>query len=331
VVGGFEQVCSLGLPTGFRQASMFGEIAAAGKSLGVMWFNDLGHQRRWQNNDSAKSQGSHAHLWLGSPWCHLLPNYEICSKTRPVLPAFDFDNEPRSYLLVMTNRPLKGPGVHMRLSLSKGTRGFYIHLFSDGDEHGLILASGASTNSQLLADLAILPVVVIQMSALADPAQVFEQGTDLAWQLMESEMARYSAVQRRNYQGAQPADRQSQAFDVLAGSRFLSGTLNIPLLSVVDVQQGLIVPKPGHLEAVCQADRSRRHWLPFEIGELSALAVTGREIDEDSSQHLKQPMTWSDRLRRRFWPDGLAKTLPEDALRSPGFSTGYANRLFGIC
>lgn len=266
--------------------------------------------------------GSCQSSYFSSSWFHILPNYEYCSKKKPILPAFSDDLEKTIYLFVMTNNPLNGDDLSLRVYKSAGGGFVSFTLFSDENkDRSMVLMRNGYINPYLLDDIDKVKIKVIQMSRISDFFTLINKSSEIAFNpVMNNGLSKYkSSLEKDGKLNIPNFNNQSLLYGNRYSMNMSSGYLNYPMMQIIDGNKTSQHIIKENLKIVTSADRSRIHQLPLPIGNISLSTAKVIEL-KDLSPALP---TSSDKFKAKFWPLSLSQKFDENCCRLSSLPVTY--------
>lgn len=260
--------------------------------------------------------------YISSSWFHILPNYEYCSKETPILPVFSHDKEKTIYLFVMTNKPLDGDNLSLRVYKSSGGGFISFTLYSEKNkDRSMVLMRKGYVNPYLLKDIDKVKIKVIQMTEISDFFNLINRSSEIAFNpLMKNGLSEYkSTLEDDGCFDIPNFTNQSILYNNAYGMDMSCGYLNYPMMQIMNSEKTKQHVLKENVKIITTGDKSRIHQLPLPIGNIS---VSSAQVVELKGLNISLP-TAIDNLKSKFWPMGLSKNMTEDCCRLSSLPVSY--------
>lgn len=263
---------------------------------------------------------------VGDTWSCLLPNYELESKTQPILPMFRGDTERTIYILTLTNKPLEGSQVDCALKHFKSDE-ISFHLGSQEDSsQARIISMFHYIHPRLKLDLTRHRIKLVQMTGIEDFYTLFLKSVQIAADTMSHTGAK---IYHERSNAKWPVPKEEYSWESVWFQQFWAlykdgGAINYPMYQYLNPDGAGVGAIYDNLEIIRTGDLSRVHQLPLPISGITICDINLWHISENYEDLATCRVTYSERARSRFWPEGLAENWPEDTIRPANIHTDYA-------
>lgn len=268
---------------------------------------------------------------VGDTWSCLLPNYEVESKTQPILPMFRGDSERTIYILTMTNKPLKGSEIDC--SLEQPTRsGVSFDLASQEDpSEARIVSMFHYIHPRLELDLTRHRLKLVQMSGIKDFYTLFLKSAQIAAEVMAHTGVK-AYHEQSNARWPVPKEEyswESVWFQQMWALYKHGGAVNYPMYQYLDPKGAGIGAVYSNLEILRTGDRSRVHQLPLPVSDISISDINLWNVGKGFEERVINRVGLFQKLKSRFWSQGLAENWPEGTIRPASIHQNYASLEIG--